>query len=78
MELRLTTASKKLIEHAVSISGLTPGDLAYEAARRVIDDHQRFILSSADRKAFFAALANPPQPTARLKRAYRRYLAETR
>ena len=78
MELRLTAASKRVIEQATSISGLTPGDLAYEAARRVLQDHQRFVLTDADRRVFFKAIANPPAPTGRLKRAARRYSAETR
>jgi uncharacterized protein (DUF1778 family) len=76
MELRLTTASKRMIEHAASISGLTPGDLAYEAARRVLEDHERFVMTEADRQVFFKALANPPAPTARLKRAARRYFSD--
>jgi len=78
MELRLTVASKRIIEQAVSISGLTPGDLTYEAARRVLQDHERFILTDADREAFFAALRDPPPPTDRLRKAAQRYAAGTR
>jgi len=40
MELRLTVASKRIIEQAVSISAY-PRDLTYEAARRVLQDHER-------------------------------------
>jgi uncharacterized protein (DUF1778 family) len=78
MELRLTSSSKKVIEHAISLSGLTPGDLAYEAARRVIDDHERFVLRGADREVFFKALENPPKPTPDLIRAFKRYRVATR
>jgi uncharacterized protein (DUF1778 family) len=78
MELRLTSSSKKVIEHAISLSGLTPGDLAYEAARRVIEDHERFVLHAADREIFFKALEHPPKPTSDLIRAVKRYRAATR
>jgi uncharacterized protein (DUF1778 family) len=78
MELRVTPASKKVIDRAVSLSGRTPGDLAYEAALRVVEDHERFVLRDADREVFFRALLNPPAPNARLLRAAKRYRAATR
>jgi uncharacterized protein (DUF1778 family) len=78
VELRVTAAAKRVIDRAVSISGLTPGDLAYGAARRVIDDHERFVLRDADREAFFRAVLNPRPPNARLLRAAQRYRAATR
>lgn len=78
MELRVTPASKKIIDRAVSLSGLTPGDLAYEAALRVVEDHERFVLRDADREVFFRAVMNPPAPNARLLRAAKRYRAATR
>jgi uncharacterized protein (DUF1778 family) len=78
MELRLTPSSKRVIEQAVSISGLAPSDLAYEAARRVIEDHERFVLRDADRDAFLRAVMNPPAPKARLIRALKRHRAATR
>lgn len=40
-ELRLTASAYDLIIYAMSVSGLTPGDLAYEGARRVLEDHER-------------------------------------
>ena len=78
MELRLTATSKRVIERAVSLSGLTPSDLAYDAARRVIEDHERFVLRDADRDVFLAALMNPPGPNARLIRAFKRHRAVRR
>ena len=74
----MTAASKKVIERAASISGLTPGDLAYEAARRVVEDHERFILRDEDREVFFRAVMNPPEPNAALIRAFKRHRAATR
>lgn len=73
MELRLTPSSKRIIERATALSGLAPSDLAYEAARKVIEDHERFVLKDEDRTAFFRAVANPPTPTAALLEALRRH-----
>jgi len=78
MELRVTKASKSVIERAVAISGLTPGDLAYEGARRILDEQDRFILTGEDRDVFLRALANPPKPNAALIRAFKRYRASVR
>jgi uncharacterized protein (DUF1778 family) len=78
VELRITPASKQMIDRAVSISGLTPGDLAYEAARRVVEDHERFLLRDEDREVFLRAMMNPPKPNAALIRAFKRHRAATR
>ena len=56
IELRVSGSAKALIQRAVSVSGLTPGDLAYEGARRVLDEHERMVLAGADRDAFLKAL----------------------
>jgi hypothetical protein len=40
-ELRLTASADDLIACAIAISGLTAGDLAYEGARRLLEDHER-------------------------------------
>ena len=63
MELRLTAAAKELIRRATSVTGLAAGDLAYEGARRVLAEHERMVLSGADRDAFLEAVLNPPGPT---------------
>ena len=73
LELRLAPAAKKLIQRAMSITGLAAGDLAYEGARRVLDEHHRMVLSGDDRDAFLQAILNPPQPTERLVGALRRH-----
>jgi uncharacterized protein (DUF1778 family) len=73
MELRLTASSKAMIERAVAVSGLAPGDLAYEAARRIVEDGERFVLRDADRDAFFRAVLNPPAPTKKLIAALARH-----
>jgi uncharacterized protein (DUF1778 family) len=73
IELRVAASAKELIQRAMAISGLTAGDLAYEGARRVLDEHQRMILAGADRDAFLDAVLNPPEPTAKLVDALRRH-----
>jgi uncharacterized protein (DUF1778 family) len=73
MELRLAAPAKQLIKRAMVISGLTAGDLAYEGARRVLDEHGRMVLTGEDRDAFLEAIANPPEPTARLVAALKRH-----
>ena len=42
LELRLAPSAKKVIQQAMSVTGLAAGDLAYEGARRLLDEHQRF------------------------------------
>ena len=73
IELRVAASAKALIQRAMAVSGLTAGDLAYEGARRVLDEHQRMILSGADRDAFLDAILNPPAPTPKLVDALRRH-----
>jgi uncharacterized protein (DUF1778 family) len=59
----------------MAVSGLTAGDLAYEGARRVLEEHERMVLSGADRDAFLIAVADPPPPTERLIAALKRHRA---
>ena len=73
LELRLAPSAKQLIQRAMSITGLTAGDLAYEGARRVLDEHERMVLTGADREAFLEAVRNPPEPTDVLVAALRRH-----
>lgn len=73
IELRVSTSAKDLIQQATAVTGLTAGDLAYEGARRVLDEHQRLVLTGVDRDAFFEALRNPPEPSERLIAAMRRH-----
>lgn len=73
IELRVSSSAKELIQRAMEVSGLTAGDLAYEGARRVLDEHQRMVLTGADRDAFLAAVLDPPEPTDKLVAALRRH-----
>ena len=73
IELRVSTSARKLIQQASAVTGLTAGDLAYEGARRVLDEHERMVLTGADRNAFLQALMNSPEPSERLIAAMRRH-----
>jgi uncharacterized protein (DUF1778 family) len=73
LELRVAVSAKKLIQRAMAVSGLTAGDLAYEGARRVLDEHQRMLLTGGDREAFLDAVMNPPQPSKKLINALKRH-----
>lgn len=73
IELRVAPATKDLIQKAQAISGMTAGELACEGARRVLDEHERMVLTGADRDAFLQALLNPPEPTEKLIAALRRH-----
>ncbi|MDQ8756183.1 DUF1778 domain-containing protein [Sphingosinicella sp. LHD-64] len=73
IELRVSASAKELIQRATVVTGLTAGDLAYEGARRVLDEHERMALTGADRQAFLDALTNPPEPPEKLIAALRRH-----
>ena len=76
MELRVAPSVRELIERATAVSGLAAGDLAYEGARRILEEHERMVLQRADRDAFLNAVSNPPPPTRRLVAALRRHTFE--
>ena len=73
LELRLAPSAKKVIQQAMSVTGLAAGDLAYEGARRILDEHQRMVLSGADRDAFLAAVGRKSDPSPRLVEALKRH-----
>jgi uncharacterized protein (DUF1778 family) len=73
LDLRVTASAKTLIQRAMAVTGLTAGDLAYEGARRVLDAHERMVLTGANRDAFLSAVLKPPRPTAKLIAALRRH-----
>lgn len=73
MELRVAPSVRKVIERASAVSGLAAGDLAFEGARRVLEDHERMLLVDEDREAFLRAVSKPPRPAARLIAALRKH-----
>jgi uncharacterized protein (DUF1778 family) len=71
--IRVGTSAKQLICRAMAVSGLTAGDLAYEGARKVLDEHERMVLTGSDREAFLKAVSTPPPPNKKLVAALRRH-----
>ena len=75
MELRVAPSVRKIIQRATAVSGLAAGDLAYEGARRILEEHESIVLRGEDRDAFLKAVTNPPAPSERLIRVLRRHRA---
>ena len=77
LEARITSDKKSVLKNAADLSGRTLTDFvihaAYEAAKRVIEEHQQLHLSVADRDIFIHALLNPPKPTDKLLKAAKKY-----
>ena len=61
MELRLRPSARRIIERAMSVSGLGAADLLYEGARRVLAEHESMVLTGADRDAFLNACETRPR-----------------
>jgi len=76
-EARLLPEQKKRIEQAASLKGLSISDFivqhADEAAIKTIQQHTSWVLDDRDRDIFVQALLNPPEPSARMKAAVKRY-----
>ncbi|HMA92906.1 MAG TPA: DUF1778 domain-containing protein [Polyangiaceae bacterium] len=73
IEVRVVPSVKETIRRATAVSGLAVGDLAYEGARRILEDHERMVLRGADREAFLRAVEKPSPPAKRLVAAMRRH-----
>lgn len=77
LEARISAAKKRLLKNAADISGRSLTDFvvnsAYEAAVRIIEEHNQLHLSISDRDIFINALLNPPKPSNNLLKAARRY-----
>jgi uncharacterized protein (DUF1778 family) len=82
LEIRVTPDQKKEIERAAKIRGTSVTDFAVnklqEAAREIIQETESFRLREEDRKVFFNALANPPEPNQYAKDAVARYKSQVR
>lgn len=77
LELRTTTAQKRLLERAAEISGNTLTSFilnqAQEAAKATIQDFEILEVRNKDRQIFVEALLNPPKPNAALRAAAARH-----
>jgi uncharacterized protein (DUF1778 family) len=77
LEARITLEQKDLLARAAALLGRSLTDFvvtsAYETAARTVREHEAMILSDRDRKVFVSAVLNSPAPSARLRKAARRY-----
>jgi len=77
LEARVTAEQKGLIEHAAALQGRSVTDFVLtsvqDAARRAIEEHQRFDLSVKDSRAFVQALLDPAPVNDRLLDTVRHY-----
>lgn len=75
INLRASSEAKAMIERAAALMGTTVSAFmiqnAYEAAQKLVAEWETITLSDRDRDAFLAALDNPPEPNAELKRLMR-------
>ena len=77
VHLRLDSRSKRKLERAAAYEETTVSRFvlanAVAAAERVIEAHEKIVLSATDWDAFHDALLHPPEPNAALRRAASRY-----
>lgn len=80
IDARLPTESKRIIEQAAGLIGVTVSDFvithAYQAAQAVIQDRERWVFDRAQSQAFVESLLNPPEPSEGLKQAVARFKAQ--
>jgi len=77
MNFRTKPRIKATIQRAAALAGLDDSaftmQAAYQAARAVINAHERTELQGLDHAAFFAALDQPAPATPTLKAAFQRH-----
>jgi uncharacterized protein (DUF1778 family) len=77
MNFRTKPRIKQAIQRAAALSGVDDSvftmNAAYRSALETIAAHERTSLDPIDHESFFAALDNPPEPTAKLRDAFERH-----
>ena len=77
LEARISANKKMLLKNAAELVGRTLTDFvvssAYDAALRVIQEHQQLHLTGHDRDIFIQALLHPEQPSDNLIAAVAMY-----
>ena len=78
LEARLPIEVHALLKRAAELQGRSLTDFVVTAARdaacRAIEDAEILSLSLADQRQIAEAILNPPEPTAGLRRAFKRRL----
>lgn len=77
LEARISAKKKDFLKYAADLTGRSLTDFvvnsAYEAALRVIKEHEQLHLSLKDRDVFIQALLHPPAPSSALLRAAKKH-----
>ena len=77
INLRLSEAAKRRIEHAASVEGKTVSGFivssALENAEKAVRRHETMALDREDAMRFFDALAKPPAPSDKLRAALKEH-----
>jgi uncharacterized protein (DUF1778 family) len=77
LEARISADKKDLLKYAANLSGWSLTDFivnsAYEAATRLIKEHDVITLSLKDREIFVNAILTSTKPSAKLVAAARKY-----
>jgi uncharacterized protein (DUF1778 family) len=80
LEARISIEKKSFLKHAADLVGRSLTDFvinsAYEAATRVIKEHEQIKLSINDSETFIKALQNAPAPSKALVTAAKKYKKE--
>ncbi len=81
LSLRISARVKATIQEGAALAGVDQTAFiiaaAQKAAIRQIEAQRRTELTSIDAAGFFAALDDPPAPTARARAAFERYRRDT-
>ncbi len=77
LEARISNEKKSFLKHAADLLGRSLTDFvvnsAYEAATRVIREHEQIKLSMKDSDTFIKALQHAPTPSSTLVAAAKKY-----
>ena len=79
MNFRTKPHIKKAIQQAAALTGVDDSvftmSAAYASALATIAAHERTVLQPMDHASFFSAIDNPPNPKAKLRKAFARHSA---
>lgn len=82
LDIRTTEQTKKAIENAAGLLGVTTSafvlECAMERASRVLEQAQSISLNMAESRRFIDLLENPPKPNEKLKQLFKLHSVKTK